>query len=110
VGKKLKKAVAEVSLGRKPMALKWMGRRKFCMLSNIHSVEMRTAYGKKGRVKQKLEVCIDYNGARGCTVLCGIQYNEKENEKYYHKIFQHLFDLNSIQFMKHGIRYAYLRF
>jgi hypothetical protein len=51
------------------MALKWTGRRNICMLSSIHDEKMRTGHDKKGRVKQKLEVCIDYNDASGLVDL-----------------------------------------
>jgi hypothetical protein len=67
-----------------------------CMLSSVHGDEIKVS--DKGRSKQKLKVCIDYNDAMGGVDLF-VQYfvmystMGKRLKKYYQKIFCHLLDL-----------------
>jgi aryl-phospho-beta-D-glucosidase BglC (GH1 family) len=52
-----------VSYRNKLMTLKWKDKRDVYMLISIHDDEIGTIHDKKCGLKQKPEVCTDYNDA-----------------------------------------------
>jgi hypothetical protein len=66
--------------------MEWKDRRNVFILSGINSEEMQTVHNKKGGVKRKPKVCIDYDKMGGVD-FSDISMARKRMKKYCQKIF-----------------------
>ena len=97
--KKLKKGEVEAKYTTKIMALRWLDRREVCMLSTLHSNELKNT-DKKDKQNipiQKPTCVIQYNRNMGAVDRSDMMISSvdslRKSMKWYRKLFFHIMDM-----------------